>query len=106
MLTAGVTALGMLASYRAGRRARPATGGGGVAAAVCPCTHPVSFHEGLTGACHANAYAESYSTSTGTERRSEQCRCQHYAGPELVSALTMRPLLPVEAPSDGGAPAE
>lgn len=75
-LAALITVVGMTGAYRLGARTRRSA----TATAVCPCKHAVSYHVNLTGKC--NAW-----TMMG-----DSCRCRVYAGPELVSSLTMRPI--------------
>lgn len=63
--------------------------------AVCPCGDTINFHEKLTGACAAtervpvrwDTYHRPY------EWAELKCDCQAYAGPELISTMTMRPIV-------------
>jgi hypothetical protein len=96
LLGSAVTLIGMASAYGLGKRNRllPAS----VNQAVCPCEHPISFHEGLTGPCHAPVQIRSYKPGAGTTTKPGTCRCQHYAGPELISSMTMREVLAVDPP--------
>lgn len=80
-LAALITVIGMAGSYQLGRRTRRDK----PTAAVCPCKHAISFHKDLTGGCKATI-------GSGMLLEQTRCRCERYAGPELVSSLTMRPI--------------
>ncbi len=97
LLAAAVTALGMAGAYRAGRHTRPAPK---QPPAYCPCGHAISFHESLTGRCYAKDENSEYTKGGGLRTVYLECTCRHYAGPELINALTMRPLLPIEPPAN------
>jgi hypothetical protein len=68
-----ISLAGMAGAYRLGRRTRPE-----MVSAVCLCKHAISFHKNLTDACKYRSRFERY------------CTCQHYAGPEMISSVTMR----------------
>lgn len=57
--------------------------------AICPCGHAISFHD-RNGQCHAQI--RRWSLIVGNEFAA--CTCQHYAGPELISSITMQPVVP------------
>ncbi len=86
-LTAGA---GLLAGLLV-RRRRPATPKS--PEPICPCGGSVSFHEGGTGRCHHQVKRAKKWDGFGSAIAYEwvPCACQHYAGPELVSSITMQP---------------
>jgi hypothetical protein len=59
---------------------------------ICPCGGPISFHEGGTGRCHHQVERACKWDLYGGELAYEwvPCGCLHYAGPELVSSITMQ----------------
>jgi hypothetical protein len=61
---------------------------------ICPCGGSVSFHEEGTGRCHHQVERASKWNQYGSEVAYEwvPCTCQHYAGPELISAYSVRPM--------------
>lgn len=72
--------------------------------AICPCEHSVAFHEAGVGRCHGQEQRSRYNKLgewTGYEY--VPCACQHYAGPELISAVTMRPVVYREIIADAQA---
>jgi hypothetical protein len=79
------TVAGMVLAYLAGRHARSRT-----QQMLCPCGHAVSFHEDLTGRCHAKLRRRDISPGPVSY---VPCDCQVYAGPELVRVWG-RPMLP------------
>lgn len=80
---------GLLSGLLLGRRRRS---GPGRFPATCPCGHAVSFHEAGTGVCHAENRREKFN-GIGEEvgYLYVRCACQRYAGPELLSSVTMQP---------------
>lgn len=89
-----VSMIGMAGAYRLGARTRPAST---TADARCPCGHTINFHENLTGICHDRArVGTKYIPSVGERPVMGPCPCQQYAGPELVSSLTMRPIISLD----------
>lgn len=86
-IPAATALLGYMVGVARGRRKLPKP-----VPAVCPCHHAISFHEGGAGICR------------GTDKRTKYdrfgdfvgytydhpCTCQVYAGPELVSSITMQ----------------
>lgn len=85
-LTAGA---GLLGGFILRRRPVPK-----MPEAICPCEHSVAFHEAGVGRCHGQEQRGRYNKLgewTGYEY--VPCACQHYAGPELISAVTMRPVV-------------
>ncbi len=71
--------------------------------AICPCDHGINFHEDLVGRCHGMMTASTYSTSSGRKEKDVPCTCQHYAGPELISSVTMQPIVVREVTDKGEA---
>ncbi len=89
LVTAGALLVGYIAGARAAWRRRPER----PPKPVCPCDHAISFHENGTGRCHGTYRRKLYSGSgADLGYRDVPCTCQTYAGPELVSSLTMRPI--------------
>lgn len=84
-----ITIGGMVLSYLAGRVTRRPKS---QPQAICPCGHPISFHEGLTGACQWTEW-ERVERKSYDEEVEVACRCQTYAGPELISSFTLRPMI-------------
>lgn len=80
-LAAFITVVGMAGAYRLGRRQRRAA----PVKAICPCKHAISFHKDLVGGCKAIV-------GKGLILEQTRCRCERYAGPELIGSLTMRPI--------------
>lgn len=62
--------------------------------AICLCSHPISFHEEMAGACHGTVRVESKWDSDGDPKawRQDPCPCMTYAGPELISLFSVREL--------------
>jgi len=62
--------------------------------AICPCKHSVAFHKDLTGPCHGIVDRIMVYNASGKHvgYNDVACTCQGYAGPELISSLTMRPI--------------
>ncbi|MET0702464.1 MAG: hypothetical protein ABWY93_22645 [Mycobacterium sp.] len=83
---------GWLVRHRSSRTIRP----------ICPCKHAISFHQEGTGRCQFMDRQEFKYNNNGiaTSYRQVQCTCQIYAGPEVISALTMRPMTFREVTSD------
>ena len=81
-----------LAGFAAGiirarrKRSKPAP-------AICPCEHSVAFHVAGTGVCQETVRRESAWSQLGAAvgYTYVACGCQVYAGPEVISSLTMRP---------------
>lgn len=94
--TAALIGFGFLIGVPVGRRraAKPT-----IAEAICPCTHGINFHKNMTGKCNAQDRVTKYDRSGWTAGKMyTACACLHYAGPELVNAMTMRPILPLNPP--------
>lgn len=88
ILTAGAGLLGGLAL----RRRRP--GEPKMPEAICPCEHSVAFHEDGVGRCHGQEQRDKHNKGGGwVGYEYVPCACQHYAGPELISPVTMRPVV-------------
>jgi hypothetical protein len=87
-ITAGAGLLAGLAI----RRRRPTAPN--TPAPICPCGGAVSFHEGGTGRCHHQIKRARMWNGAGSAIAYEwvPCGCQHYAGPELISAYSLRPV--------------
>jgi hypothetical protein len=91
-LTVLVSLLGMAGAYRLGARTRTVK-----TDARCPCGHTINFHENLTGGCHdTTKVGTTYVASLGERPVMGPCPCQQYAGPELISSLTMRPIISLD----------
>lgn len=74
-------------------------------AAVCPCGHGMSFHEGGHGACRQELSRTRYDTVGDRAGVTwVRCACQVYAGPDLVSSVTLQPVVFREVTSEGGDP--
>lgn len=60
-------------------------------AAICPCKHTIGEHENLTGRCQSQIKRPHYYVN-GSRNGHEwvKCPCLHYAGPELISSISMR----------------
>ena len=88
-MAAAAGASGYLAGRSRSRASRPV-----MAKPICPCEHPISFHANLTGTCNGTVDVAIKWNADGEERgwRKDPCPCGHYAGPELVSQMTMRAL--------------
>lgn len=95
LLTAGAGLLGGLAL----RRRRPAVPKS--PEAICPCEHSVAFHEAGVGRCHGQERRDRHNkVGDWTGYEYVPCACQHYAGPELISPVTMRPVVYREVTTD------
>lgn len=88
ILLVGLGGAQVYVGYWIGRRARKTK-----FEAVCPCQHHIGEHEKMTGRCRGKVRVAHYLVS-GDRNGKEwvQCTCLHYAGPELISSLTMRPI--------------
>lgn len=83
-----ITIGGMALAYLAGRATRRPKG---QVQAICPCGHAISFHDDLVGLCRWTEW-ERVERKNHYEEVEVACRCQCYAGPELISSFTMRPI--------------
>lgn len=69
--------------------------------AVCPCRHHIGQHEDMKDRCNGTVSGPSpaHVGPMGNVESWEEipCTCLHYAGPELISTFTGRPIaeLPV-----------
>jgi hypothetical protein len=92
LIAYGLPGAAGLAGFVAGRVTRRVPGPPGQSDAICPCAHPVSFHQKSTGACTGEVRRRHYD-SLGNRAGTEwvACACLFYAGPEVISSVTMRP---------------
>lgn len=59
---------------------------------ICPCGHAVAYHERGVGPCRVEQERRKYNgAGTWVGHMYVLCRCQNYAGPEVISSITMRP---------------
>lgn len=101
VLGTGVSLFSLAVGYGLGKRAGLSRSPE-LVQAICPCKHGINFHEELTGHCHGMMETSTYSTSSGTKTKEIPCKCQHYAGPELVSSVTMQQIAFRQVTDDEG----